>query len=776
MGMSASQARYLSLTARKSDLEFRGQQINQSRLMLSNQSANLYSSMLSMSVPTPPVETDFMKDVYTFSLGGDSTTLSSYKLSMGKDGYGYDILYSKPATTNQLTASSVSGVQRAISRKASEPTNSQNTISNTGIKVATKYDDSKAEQQSAPEVSRLIEINSNLYTGGTSTDGAAKEKDYIVNTIVSGTVQKDSDGYTLYNMIHGKQASEETSKPSQNSSVSDSVLKKMTYNSSSSSITYAESTTGDNSKTQPLKQVSGEQLAKIFGGSWNSTTQDYTYENSLLSVVLNGFKAVVKNENQSDIKIKENKAQEGESNKISVGTKQGCVSFYINEKDMSFYVVKNKLDKTLNDGESLKDKATVYKYDLGTLLGLTYEEKFIDVKEEQKAGKPVETKTGKKVYSCVTGDGTKATKNYYTLTWNSTNNKLEFQTASTPDSWKINNKNFLEVTDFVDSTFGIKKNEDIIPKDDDTESDKYVYQYFRDSSTGDIWQLCTKTAATNGQISESWRLFKPNKTYTFDGKEAQLLDKKDWPENIAVKFKGETEYDCYYVPDETGTGGSYYMVKSNAFTYNVDNTDSKSTVDGTRYEANNTYKIEGLTARVVSEKDIPSTILDAYSKDDYIVYATYNDKDTDFSNPVKYYIYPKDDDAAEAVCAYAYEKSYTGKNEILQGRANILVDENGRLAKIDILNQGTYALEYGQEKDEDAYNEAYREYEYKLEKYEKEMADIDARTAMIQQQDKKLELQLKSIDTEHSAIQTELEALKKVIDTNIKSSFGTFGG
>ena len=56
------------------------------------------------------------------------------------------------------------------------------------------------------------------------------------------------------------------------------------------------------------------------------------------------------------------------------------------------------------------------------------------------------------------------------------------------------------------------------------------------------------------------------------------------------------------------------------------------------------------------------------------------------------------------------------------------------------------------------------------------MADIDARTAIIQQQDKKLELQLKSIDTEHSAIQTELEALKKVIDNNIKSGFGTFGG
>lgn len=752
MGMSASQARYLSLTARKSDLEFRGQQINQSRLMLSNQSANLYSSMLSMSVPTPPVETDFMKDVYTFSLGGDSTTLSSYKLSMGKDGYGYDILYSKPATTNQLTASSVSGVQRAISRKASEPTKDQNTISRTGIKVATKYDDSKAEQQSAPEVSRFIKTTGNYPAGETSdtNKNKAQDKDY------------NKTGYTLYNMLHGKKASDATSKQSKNSSVSDSVLKKMTYHVDEKNLAYIkynESQTGDKDKDkeQTLEEVSGEQLAKIFGGSWNGTK--YTYTNTLLSTVLKEFKT----------------ADDTDNNAVTIGNSSKNVSFYINKKDMSFYVVKANSLQGIDSGNNLKEAgATVYKYDLGTLLGLTYEEKFIDVKEEDKNGQTVETKTDKKVYSCVTGDGVGAKKEYYTFTWNGS--ALSFQKASTPDSWKINDKNFLEVTDFVDSTFGIKKNENITPGTDDTESDKYEYQYFRDSSTGDIWQLCTTTAAKNGTISESWRLFKPNKTYTFDGKEAQLLDKKDWPENISYIFNDKIEYDCYYVPDETGTGGSYYMVKSDAFTYNVDNTDSKSTVDGTRYEANNTYKIEGLTARVVSEKDIPSTILDAYSKDDYIVYATYNDKDTDFSNPVKYYIYPKDDDAAEAVCAYAYEKSYTGKNEILQGRANILVDENGRLAKIDILNQGTYALEYGQEKDEDAYNEAYREYEYKLEKYEKEMADIDARTAMIQQQDKKLELQLKSIDTEHSAIQTELEALKKVIDTNIKSSFGTFGG
>lgn len=43
MGMAASQARYLLLTARKSDLEFTGQQINQSRTQLANITNQLFT-------------------------------------------------------------------------------------------------------------------------------------------------------------------------------------------------------------------------------------------------------------------------------------------------------------------------------------------------------------------------------------------------------------------------------------------------------------------------------------------------------------------------------------------------------------------------------------------------------------------------------------------------------------------------------------------------------------------------------------------------------------
>jgi len=44
MGLAASQARYLALTARKNDLELTGQQINQSRMELGNVTNDLFNT------------------------------------------------------------------------------------------------------------------------------------------------------------------------------------------------------------------------------------------------------------------------------------------------------------------------------------------------------------------------------------------------------------------------------------------------------------------------------------------------------------------------------------------------------------------------------------------------------------------------------------------------------------------------------------------------------------------------------------------------------------
>ncbi len=64
MGLAASQARFLGLTARKSNVEFQGQQINQARTALSNEVNGLYEEYNNLDVPTPPSVSDYTKTTY----------------------------------------------------------------------------------------------------------------------------------------------------------------------------------------------------------------------------------------------------------------------------------------------------------------------------------------------------------------------------------------------------------------------------------------------------------------------------------------------------------------------------------------------------------------------------------------------------------------------------------------------------------------------------------------------------------------------------------------
>ncbi|MDR1168174.1 MAG: hypothetical protein LBK53_04695 [Heliobacteriaceae bacterium] len=90
MGMAASQARFLGLTARKTNVEYEGQQINQQRTALGNQSANYYNQMLGMSVPKPPSVNDFTKTVYSFEDGSLKNTITSL---IAKAGGEYTVSY-----------------------------------------------------------------------------------------------------------------------------------------------------------------------------------------------------------------------------------------------------------------------------------------------------------------------------------------------------------------------------------------------------------------------------------------------------------------------------------------------------------------------------------------------------------------------------------------------------------------------------------------------------------------------------------------------------------
>lgn len=86
MGLAASQARFLNLTARKTNIEYEGQQINQQRTTLSNQSANLYNQMLTLKVPTQPSIDSYTKLQYSFVPPDSVSTATISSITKAADG------------------------------------------------------------------------------------------------------------------------------------------------------------------------------------------------------------------------------------------------------------------------------------------------------------------------------------------------------------------------------------------------------------------------------------------------------------------------------------------------------------------------------------------------------------------------------------------------------------------------------------------------------------------------------------------------------------------
>lgn len=104
MGMAASQARYLGLQARKTNTEYEGQQVNQQRTALANESAGLFRRLLTLDVPTPPDQTNYKTSNYTFndptSVNGKST-IDSIVENAGSNPPTYTVRYKKKVNEQQ---------------------------------------------------------------------------------------------------------------------------------------------------------------------------------------------------------------------------------------------------------------------------------------------------------------------------------------------------------------------------------------------------------------------------------------------------------------------------------------------------------------------------------------------------------------------------------------------------------------------------------------------------------------------------------------------------
>ena len=93
MGMAASQARWLALTARKTNVEYEGQQVNQARTALAMKSANTFNELLALEVPTAPSTQDFTKLEYTYQDGNISETIDDMTLLENDPNFNYMVTH-----------------------------------------------------------------------------------------------------------------------------------------------------------------------------------------------------------------------------------------------------------------------------------------------------------------------------------------------------------------------------------------------------------------------------------------------------------------------------------------------------------------------------------------------------------------------------------------------------------------------------------------------------------------------------------------------------------
>lgn len=103
MGLAASQARFLGITARKSNIEYEGQQVNQQRMALAEEVNALYNKLLALDLPVAPDTTKFYETNYSFEVSnkeevqGDYLVKSYFADGNGKYNVTVERTYTKPS-------------------------------------------------------------------------------------------------------------------------------------------------------------------------------------------------------------------------------------------------------------------------------------------------------------------------------------------------------------------------------------------------------------------------------------------------------------------------------------------------------------------------------------------------------------------------------------------------------------------------------------------------------------------------------------------------------
>ena len=751
MGMSASQARFLSLTARKNNVEFHGQQINQQRTTLSNESANYYSELCNLSVPIPPSIDDYTKITYTFDDGAVKNTLISlYPDRKGGARNKYIVNYTESWKDDYAIVPVHSSMVETDN--PSNPT--RYSIGNQVLRVAGQAPAAANEDvyySSLSEEQRTALLENEKVLLQMAQEKTADSGNFFIR-YVQNTTSGNYEPY-LYAESELKQGNKYNDKNLGSipcytlgeDTQTREVLNKSAIIEQDPSGRYVAITIDLGTATRDIYKDNSADISAYYGNTPAPRKEDYTIDNSQHiphnnQNEIDGYYATHPEPQQKDYQT--------EVTTATVVTNEEEVRDYINEHpepDISDYTTEIH-DTTLSsrfnyatkgnqyyDGcydhvmdPNYHDREGCYKHVLAHMIDLEYDWDYDETYEPHerygaKAGaypkSGIETTVPGYSITIQRDDVTisnisihwhtedmqmisDALTNGYTPEGSETNFTLMAGDISTYNSLGLSQDALNLLGDYYIKDGGGTLIQKLMSNYMLDENGEVVKKTLKQKAI-DLFYICDNLTDIGGDLDNylipAVKAFQEDmKDFTAVDTESYERDHDDWV--IHTTINSWTETTTSYVDDVE------------------------------RYTIEHQKWVDGIPEYKEWEEIIPGSIF----------------KEDEYNEAVRIY--------REGAPKY---NSWTEQEEIYLGTRR-------------------YKLTATTTTDEDAYNNAMNQYYYNQQQYEHKIQEINSKIEIIQQQDKNLELKLKQLDTEENAISTEIDAVKKVISKNVESSFKTF--
>ena len=820
MGMSASQARFLSLTARKNNVEFEGQQINQQRTALSSQSANYYSQLTSLSVPVPPSTQDYSKITYTFKNGSELNTITSLIATprTAKDGV-YKLNYVRQTPTEDMIVGGTSSITKSPADASSEE--AQYTI---GTKKLTKA--ITTEQIENNEMSG-DEIRNHFIESGVPSN--------VISQMSLAQLNEKARVEARYNaMMAAKYGSL--------ANAGFRVIYRQTGDGKSYEPIFFSQNELDNAS---YNQKTGQSTSGVKNYVYGQTTETEEIKNVDARVEKDAsgrFVAITINEKEGTIPVEKNNQQEvneyiqnnpkpdqadytktvTENNQTEIDTYNSTrptQDAYTKEEPVydtrNNQSVINEYMQTEPQQENYKKEIDVY----GWVDNPAYATYLLTEPLQENYKKTV-TETTSSTNSELYNDFKTASKSCYDNATGGTATCYKHVIAHLLDLTLNSSKTDIDTTAYpINYKSSISTGSNDVTINSSTITGSNIHYYNNTDDMAPISDaICNGYDTDNDGVKETvmtadWntykeisgisttalRYFSDEYIKGSNPTDAQILLSNYYVDPSTGEIKNKTLkqkcIDMFYLLGKYSTYNLDYNQVMLPFLYTFQKDMEFLNVTTTETEVDDVEAYQAAYSEWEEQKPAEQIYVKTGTEtvpDEEAYQAAYNEWYANIPQYEEWQVQVgtktvPDEDAYNAALEQwdANRPQYREWDVVVpdtDAYQTVLAQWQSDMPEYKtwieeiqrIFGGETYRLTVTTEMDEAAYNDAMNQYYYDKAQYDQKIQEINSKVSIIQAQDKNLELKLKQLDTEENAILTEMDAVKKVISKNVESSFKTF--